>query len=79
MKRPALAAIRWYQRNVSGALPGGCRFQPTCSHYAYEAIERFGVTRGCAMTAWRLLRCNPLNDGGFEPVPEHRDAAERAS
>ena len=79
MKRLTLAAIAWYQRNLSGALPGGCRFQPTCSQYTYEAIEEYGVARGIAMGAWRLLRCNPLNDGGFEPVPERpRDPRPRA-
>ncbi len=73
MKRLALAAIRFYQRRISPGLPASCRFQPTCSEYASEAIERYGAVRGSAMGAWRILRCNPLNDGGFEPVPErHR-------
>lgn len=70
MKRLALASIRWYQRNVSPGIGPACRFQPTCSHYTYEAIERYGALRGAAMGAWRVLRCNPLNDGGFDPVPE---------
>jgi len=77
MKRFALAAIAWYQRNLSGVLPGGCRFQPTCSQYTYEAIDEYGVARGIAMGAWRLLRCNPLNDGGFEPVPERHRGERR--
>ena len=72
MKRVALAAIRFYQRHLSPGGPPACRFQPTCSHYAYDAIEECGVVRGGAMAAWRLLRCNPLNDGGFDPVPERR-------
>jgi putative membrane protein insertion efficiency factor len=70
MKRLALALIRWYQRNVSPSLGPTCRFLPTCSHYAYEAIETRGVIRGAIMGAWRILRCNPLNDGGYDPVPE---------
>jgi hypothetical protein len=68
MKGPVLAAIRLYQRRISGGLPPACRFVPSCSQYAYEAIDRFGIVRGCAMAAWRLLRCNPLNDGGYDPV-----------
>ena len=72
MKRVALAAIRLYQRRLSPGVPPACRFQPTCSHYAYEAIDQYGALRGVAMAAWRLLRCNPLNDGGFDPVPERR-------
>jgi len=72
VKRVALAAIRFYQRRLSPGAPPACRFQPTCSHYAYEAIDEYGAARGVAMAAWRLLRCNPLNDGGFDPVPERR-------
>ncbi|MBI5285564.1 MAG: membrane protein insertion efficiency factor YidD [Chloroflexi bacterium] len=72
MKRLALAAIRFYQRRVSTGAPPACRFQPTCSHYAYEAIDSFGFIRGAIMAIWRVLRCNPLNDGGLDPVPERR-------
>jgi putative membrane protein insertion efficiency factor len=49
---------------------------PSCSHYAYDAIEQYGSLRGGAMTVWRLLRCNPLNDGGYDPVPERRPAEQ---
>ncbi|MEX0750508.1 MAG: membrane protein insertion efficiency factor YidD [Dehalococcoidia bacterium] len=79
MKRLALTAIRFYQRRISPGMSPSCRFQPTCSHYACEAIETFGAVRGSGMAAWRILRCNPLNDGGFDPVPEraHRDARSR--
>jgi uncharacterized protein len=69
MKGAALGLIRIYQRRISPALPPGCRFQPTCSHYGYEAIERHGLVRGSLMTAWRLVRCNPFNSGGYDPVP----------
>ena len=79
MKRVALGAIRWYQRNVSPGVGPACRFQPTCSHYAYEAVERHGTMRGIAMGAWRILRCNPLNDGGYDPVPERRGSPEGTS
>jgi uncharacterized protein len=70
MKAAAMKAIRLYQRSISGALPSGCRFQPTCSQYGYEAIEKHGLIKGCALTAWRLLRCNPFNrNNGYDPVP----------
>jgi putative membrane protein insertion efficiency factor len=78
MKRIALALIGLYQRRISGGLPPACRFQPTCSHYAYGAVERYGVMRGGVMAGWRLLRCNPLNDGGFDPVPERRSSREHS-
>lgn len=70
MKQAALAAIRFYKRNISPALPPGCRYQPTCSEYTYEAIERYGIIRGIFLGAWRLLRCNPFSKGGLDPVPE---------
>jgi putative membrane protein insertion efficiency factor len=79
MKRPALWAIRWYQRYISPGLGPACRFQPTCSEYAYDAIERYGVLRGIGMGAWRIARCNPLNDGGFDPVPDRRPQSEGPS
>jgi putative membrane protein insertion efficiency factor len=71
MKSALLAAIRFYRRSISPGLPASCRFQPTCSQYALDAIEQRGAVRGAGMAAWRVLRCNPLNDGGFDPVPGH--------
>lgn len=70
MKRALLAAIRAYQRRISPAFPRRCRYEPTCSAYAVEAISRFGIARGSLLAVWRLLRCNPLSHGGFDPVPE---------
>jgi putative membrane protein insertion efficiency factor len=64
-----LAVIRFYQRSVSPGMPPACRFQPTCSHYGYEAIARHGVLRGGWLTAKRLVRCNPFHAGGYDPVP----------
>jgi uncharacterized protein len=70
-----LAALRFYQRTLSPVLPivtlGGCacRFAPTCSHYAIEAIERHGVVRGTWLALRRLVKCTPLHAGGFDPVP----------
>lgn len=69
MRRSLLAAIRFYQRSVSPGMPPACRFQPTCSHYGYEAIARHGVLRGGWLAARRLLRCNPFHAGGYDPVP----------
>lgn len=70
MKRLSLAAIAAYQRWVSPALPRRCRYEPTCSAYAVQSIRRFGLPRGFLLASWRLLRCNPLSHGGFDPVPE---------
>jgi uncharacterized protein len=64
----ATAPIVVYQRFVSPALPRRCKYEPTCSRYAVEAIRRFGVTRGIVLAAWRLLRCNPWSYGGYDPV-----------
>ena len=69
MKRLTLELIRLYQRYVSPSRPPACRFQPTCSHYGYEAIERHGVLRGFWLILRRLIRCNPFNHGGYDPVP----------
>lgn len=70
MRRPALWLIRLYQRTLARALPPDtCRFYPTCSHYGYEAIEKYGLFKGGAMAAWRVMRCNPWSAGGFDPVP----------
>ena len=65
-----LAVIRLYQATFSRAMPTDtCRFYPTCSHYGYQAIYKYGVLKGGMMAAWRVLRCNPFNRGGFDPVP----------
>ena len=69
MRRPVLWFIRGYQRCVSPLLPPACRFVPSCSEYGYQAIEKYGIIRGGAMAAWRVVRCNPFCKGGFDPVP----------
>ncbi|HZU75360.1 MAG TPA: membrane protein insertion efficiency factor YidD, partial [Dehalococcoidia bacterium] len=69
MKRALLLIIRFYQRAVSPGLPAACRFQPTCSRYAYEAIERYGALRGGWLAVRRLARCVPWQPGGYDPVP----------
>lgn len=68
-RRIALALLRGYQRRVSPALPRRCRYEPTCSAYAATSVRRFGVARGVLLAAWRLLRCNPFSNGGYDPVP----------
>lgn len=65
-----LSLIRVYQATFSRALPvDTCRFYPTCSHYGYQAIYKYGALKGGFMAFWRVLRCNPFNPGGFDPVP----------
>lgn len=69
--RIALLALRFYKTNLSFLFAGNCRFDPTCSQYAYQAIERFGVPRGVWLALKRLLRCHPLSRKfGYDPVPE---------
>ncbi len=65
-----LALIRFYQVTISkSAPPNTCRFYPSCSHYGYQAVYKFGVLKGGLMAIWRVLRCNPFNPGGYDPVP----------
>lgn len=66
---PILALIRLYQLTISRALPPNtCRFHPSCSHYGYQAIYKYGAVKGSIMAIWRILRCNPFNPGGIDPV-----------
>jgi len=68
-RKLAIAPIRFYRRFVSPLLPNRCRFVPTCSEYAIEAITRHGVLRGAWLAVRRLLKCHPLHPGGYDPVP----------
>ncbi len=68
MKQIAIALLAMYKRWLSPALPASCRFTPTCSEYAAEAIARYGLLRGSAKASWRLLRCQPFARGGYDPV-----------
>ena len=70
MKRLLIALVRFYQKNISPTKTPCCRFTPTCSHYAIEALEKHGAIKGTALAIWRVLRCNPLCKGGYDPVPE---------
>ena len=70
MKKVLLAMIRFYRRHISPVTPPSCRFHPTCSAYAYEAIEKYGVIKGGWLAFKRLLRCNPFYKGDhYDPVP----------
>ena len=66
-----LWVLRQYKRWISPALPPSCRYVPTCSEYAMEAVDRYGVLRGGAMAVWRLLQCHPFAMGGLDPVVHH--------
>lgn len=65
-----LALIRLYQATIARGLPPDtCRFYPSCSHYGYQSIYKYGAIKGTWMAIWRVLRCNPFNPGGYDPVP----------
>jgi putative membrane protein insertion efficiency factor len=68
----ATAPIVAYQRLLAPALPRRCRYEPTCSHYAVQAIGEYGILKGLVLAGWRLLRCNPWSPGGFDPVRAQR-------
>jgi hypothetical protein len=72
LRRVAVAPILAYQRLISPLLPRRCKYEPTCSRYAVEAIRDLGVVRGAILAAWRLLRCNPWSHGGYDPVSAQR-------
>lgn len=72
LRRLAIAPIRLYQRFVSPALPRRCKYEPTCSRYATQAVEEYGILRGLVLAGWRLLRCNPWSHGGHDPVHDQR-------
>lgn len=67
-----LAPIVVYQRLISPALPRRCKYEPTCSRYAVQAVREYGILRGLVLMSWRLLRCNPWSHGGYDPVEAQR-------
>jgi putative membrane protein insertion efficiency factor len=67
-RRIVLAPIAVYQRLISPALPRRCKYEPTCSAYAVQAVREYGILRGLVLAGWRLLRCNPFSHGGYDPV-----------
>lgn len=66
MRRAAISAVRAYQRTISPLFPRRCKYYPTCSDYAVQSIQMFGVSRGFVLASWRLLRCNPWSRGGVD-------------
>ncbi len=69
VKSVLLALIKLYQRTLSRTLPASCRFYPSCSAYGYQAIEKYGALKGGWLAVKRVVRCNPFNPGGYDPVP----------
>jgi uncharacterized protein len=76
--RAGIGAVRVYQWTFAAVLGGQCRFAPSCSEYAAEALARHGALRGTGLAAWRVLRCQPWCDGGYDPVPDPRRRAAPA-
>lgn len=70
LRRLAVLPIRFYQRWLSPLKPPSCRFQPTCSEYALQAVLAHGIVKGTLLATWRILRCHPFCEGGLDPVPE---------
>jgi uncharacterized protein len=70
VRRGAIALLRGYQRWISPLLGSRCKYYPSCSEYAVQAIGRYGILRGAVLAAWRLLRCNPFSHGGYDPVTD---------
>ena len=74
-----VAPIRLYQRTISPALPSRCKYHPSCSEYAVQAVRRYGVLRGVVLAGWRLLRCNPWSHGGVDFVEDQTLFRKRPS
>ena len=72
MRRGAIALLRGYQRWISPLLGARCKYYPSCSEYAVQSIDRYGILRGSVLAGWRLLRCNPFSHGGYDPVEAQR-------
>lgn len=72
MRAIVLAPVVVYQRVISPALPRRCKYEPTCSSYAVQAVGEYGILRGLVLAMWRLLRCNPWSHGGYDPVGAQR-------
>lgn len=76
LQHATLLALRGYKWAISPMFPPACRYVPTCSEYAMEAVERYGAVRGGLMSIWRLFRCHPFARGGYDPVVRHTNAGD---
>lgn len=72
LRGAVLAPVGVYQKVISPALPRRCKYEPTCSRYAVEAVREYGILQGLVLAGWRLLRCNPWSYGGYDPVEAQR-------
>ena len=72
MKKLLIKAVQFYQKNISPMSPPTCRFYPTCSNYALDAIEEHGAIKGLYLASRRILKCHPFHEGGFDPVPVNK-------
>jgi uncharacterized protein len=79
LRRVAVLPIRAYQLVLSPLVGQRCKYYPSCSEYAAQAVQRYGILRGLVLAGWRLLRCNPWSQGGFDPVEEQRLFKPRAA
>jgi putative membrane protein insertion efficiency factor len=77
MRSVLICGLRGYQTLVSPLLPRSCKYYPSCSHYAIDAVRQFGAVRGLVLAVWRLLRCNPMSYGGYDPVERQKLFARR--
>ncbi len=68
MAKVIIALLKFYSKNISVFFPGRCKYYPTCSSYAIQALEKKGLLKGAILSVWRLLRCNPFSKGGYDPV-----------
>jgi uncharacterized protein len=78
LRRIATTPLRFYQRAISPGLPARCKYYPSCSEYAVQAVRRYGILRGVVLAAWRLLRCNPWSHGGVDFVEDQKLFRSRA-
>lgn len=78
VRKVFLLPLRAYQRLLSPLLGNRCKYYPSCSEYAAQAIDRYGILRGLVLAGWRLLRCNPFSHGGYDPVDDQRLFRSRA-
>ena len=72
VKAVVIGLIRFYQVVISPGIPGHCKYYPSCSQYALDAVREYGAVRGFVLAAWRVLRCNPLSYGGYDPVSRQK-------